>query len=94
MRASRGVNLPTWQQQQCVVALGSFILGLLPGLKPMVWLIRPICLRVLAGPDSQPIAVSLHTSSSEIPATSCSLRGRRGKDVWQDLPVPVVSKKA
>lgn len=62
VRASRGVNLPIWQQG--VMASRSFILGLLPGLKSVEWLLRSIRLRVLTGPDGQPIAVSLHARSS------------------------------
>ena len=50
VRASRGANLPVWQQG--VMASRSFILGLLPGLKSMVWLIRSIRLRVPTGPQA------------------------------------------
>lgn len=52
--ASRAANLPTCQQG--VMASRSFILGLLPGLKSVVWLVRSVHLRVLTGPDGQPVA--------------------------------------
>lgn len=58
VRASRGANLPIWQQG--VTALRRFISRLLPGLKPAVWLVRFVTLRALTGPGGQPIAVSWH----------------------------------
>lgn len=76
--ASRAADLPMCQQG--VMASRIFILGLLPGLKTVVWLVRSIRLRVLTGPDGQPVACLCMPALPEILATSCSPGGGRGKD--------------
>lgn len=87
---SKETNLSIWLH--VVMASRSFILGLLPGLKSMVWFVTSICLRAATGPDGQPDAMSFHASSSRNPC--CIPRGKRGRRMLcEDYPFPVVSKK-